>query len=142
MRRSLAAVPLALLLALVGCSDSTSSTPSSAPTPSSTASAEQEELSFEIIGTCTSEAGTLTSVSSGFTPGGNYTTEAWYPNGDPYLGLDNPGRVADNGSTPAWNWNCALGENEGGDPPGEYRVKITDNATGRSIETTLTVHEP
>lgn len=101
-----------------------------------------QSLSFTVIGRCTSDAGTLTSIGRGFTPNGTYTTEVTYPNGDPYVAIDNPGTAAADGSTPNWKWPCAMGANGKGDPPGEYKVKITDNSTGRSVNTTFTVYEP
>ncbi len=151
-------IAVLFVFAASGC---TEDAPSSSPEPSPTQSEQTETspkpekprksktpqakgpLMFKIIGNCTSESGTLTSVSSGFTPGGPYSTEAWYPSGKPYTQISNPGYASGSGSTPGWNWPCAEGETAGkGDPPGEYRAVITDLTTGKSIETSFVVGKP
>jgi hypothetical protein len=117
-----------LVLAVASCSND------GAPTP--------EPLKFRVIGSCTSNEGTLTSVSSGFTPDGPYTTEAWYPNGRPYTMIENPGYASASGSTPGWSWPCAEGANDKGDPPGTYKIKVTDLTSKRFVQTTLVVGKP
>ena len=113
--------------------------------PSLVASATDQAnvpLTFTVIGSCTSAGGTLTAVGSGFTPNSTYSTEVWYPDGRPYVSIDNPGNADVSGATPDWQWPCALGESDGGDPPGTYKVTITDIATGRTVDTTFEVGEP
>lgn len=140
-RRSLAGA-LLVLGAVTACADNSSVTlpsptptsPSQTPSPSPSA----KPLVFRVIGQCTTKAGTLTSFSRGFTPGGAYTTEATGPDGKPYVDIDNPGDASSIGDTPRWKWPCQ-GPN---DLPGEYKIKVTDNATGRFVTTTLTVGAP
>jgi hypothetical protein len=153
MRRALSGLSAALLvLAVTGC---TNDPPTADPSPSPVQSEGVEPtlkppkapkpkgpLKFRVVGSCTSTEGTLTSVSSGFTPSGPYNTEAWYPSGTPYTMIDNPGYASSRGSTPNWSWPCALGANNKGDPPGTYKLKVTDLTTGKSVRTTLTVGKP
>lgn len=110
-------------------SPSVSSPEASGPSSPPQAIPEQPAppLSFTINGACTTQTGTLTSTSSGFTPGGRFTISAAYPNGSPYSALSRGagGTVRGDGSV-AWQWACA------GDPAGTYTTTITDTATGRS----------
>lgn len=82
-------------------------------------------LRFSVTGSCTTDAGTLSASSSGFTPGGTVRINAWRPNGSSYTNLIGTGRVRSNGSAP-WTWPCA------GDPPGTYTTEVVDTTTGRN----------
>jgi hypothetical protein len=134
-----------LVTACGGSGETNGARATSSPTASAGHSNEPavQELGFVVVGKCTSKSGTLTANGSGFTPNGQYTTEAWYPDGKPYIGIANPGTASSEGTTPGWEWPCAEGEKEGeGDPPGTYKVKVTDNTTGKSVETTFEVGVP
>lgn len=83
-------------------------------------------LSFSIVGTCTTDSGTLVARTSNFTPGGTYAVTAWRPDGSLYpLGGGASGRVAPDG-TIIWQWPCA------GDSPGDYTTEVVDTSTGRA----------
>jgi hypothetical protein len=82
-------------------------------------------LSFGVTGACTTNGGTLTGTSSGFTPGGTYYVRAWYPDGSEYTGIRHSATVRADG-TIVWTWPCA------GDPAGTYTTQVTDEATGRT----------
>lgn len=99
----------------------------SATTPSSTGPAPGSSTpQLALHGSCTTNGGTITSTSAGFTPGGRYSIRAWYPNGSAYpLGSGAVGTVRGDG-TIVWKWPCA------GDPAGRYGTEVTDTATGRS----------
>lgn len=88
-------------------------------------SGQTTPLSFGVTGSCTTNGGTLTGTSSGFTPGGTYYVRAWYPNGSEYTGITHSATVRADG-TIVWTWPCA------GDPPGTYKTQVTDEATGRT----------
>ncbi len=102
---------------------------------SSHSSASAGPLSLAIAGSCTSSGGALSSVSSGFTPGGTDSISATYPNGQPYTNIIDHGRVNSSGSI-AWYWPCA------GDPAGTYATTVTDNSTGRSVTADFTIGAP
>jgi len=119
------------------------------PTSDRTEAGESPEgdLKFKVTGMCTSNGGTLRAIGSNFTPYQQYTTQVWYPNGDPYPSdlISNPGNVSANGTTPWWTWPCDLGANDVGDPPGKYEVLITEyveGASARTVRTTFTIREP
>jgi hypothetical protein len=78
-----------------------------------------------ITGSCTTNGGTLGSTSSGFTPGGTATIQAWYPDGREYTNLASESSVRSDGSI-AWSWPCQ------GDPSGTYTTMAVDDATGTS----------
>jgi surface antigen len=80
---------------------------------------------LSIVGSCTPSGGTLTSTSSGFTPGGVATIRAWYPDGREYTNIISTSRVRGDGSI-GWLWPCA------GDPAGRYNTEAIDGQTGRS----------
>lgn len=88
---------------------------------------EPEPLKLEIIGTCTTESGTLTGRASGFVAGW-YAVTAYYPDGREYHLDSNSITARDDGSLP-WTWSCA------GDPPGTYTTEISTldglESTGR-----------
>jgi hypothetical protein len=88
-------------------------------------SAPAAPLTFAVTGTCTTDGGTLTGESSGFTPGGMYNVRAWYPDGSEYTGITHSAQVHSDG-TIVWRWPCA------GDPSGTYTTQVTDEATGQS----------
>jgi len=100
-----------------------------------------------IVGTCDPLGGELTADAEGFTPGADYETTGQYPDGTEYTAIENPGRVDEDGTLPDWGWPCADGDPEGpagpgcGDPPGEYTVRVTDDA-GRSAEASFTIDPP
>ncbi|MEV0133044.1 DUF4407 domain-containing protein [Dactylosporangium sp. NPDC050688] len=81
-------------------------------------------LMFAVTGSCTTVGGTLSSTSSGFTPGGRYAIEVRRPDGNAYTGFTATGTVRPGGNI-MWTWPCA------GDPVGTYTTRITDNSTGR-----------
>ncbi|MEX5720017.1 hypothetical protein [Geodermatophilus maliterrae] len=89
-------------------------------------------LNLEIVGTCTTAGGTLTSSSANFTAGGEYNVAATYPDGQPYTNLDTTGTVNSDGSLP-WEWSCE------GDPAGTYTTYLVDLATGRDVTATFTI---
>jgi hypothetical protein len=78
-----------------------------------------------ITGACTSSGGTLSGASSGFTPGGHATINAWNPDGSVYANLVHDSVVGGDGSI-TWKWPCA------GDPAGTYSTEAIDNTTGLS----------
>ncbi|HZM64124.1 MAG TPA: hypothetical protein VFB59_03260, partial [Candidatus Saccharimonadales bacterium] len=73
--------------------------------------------------------------SRGFTPNGEYRTQAWYPDGTPYTHLfdGGKGRADATGSTPNWTWDCKDGANNRPDPNGIYIIKMTDVTTGHWV---------
>lgn len=81
-------------------------------------------LQFAVTGSCTTVGGTLTAVSSGFTPGAEYSISARYPDGSNYPLAYPSGTVRANGAV-VWNWPCA------GDPAGTYTTSLTDYGTGQ-----------
>lgn len=92
-----------------------------------------QALSVSVTGSCTTDGGTLTGSSSGFTPGKKYTVSATRPDGSDYpLGAGSSGTVRSNG-TIVWNWPCQ------GDPAGTYSTRVTDTATGRTASATFTI---
>ena len=82
---------------------------------------------FAVIGSCTTAGGTLTSVSSNFTPGAKYWIDARYPDGATYPLSKPSGTVRPDGSV-VWLWPCA------GDPAGTYTTMITDYGTGQATD--------
>jgi hypothetical protein len=82
-------------------------------------------LPFRVIGSCTSAEGTLGAVSSGFTPGGQFSVSATYPSGLPYPLTYTTGTVRPDGSV-GWRWPCA------GDPPGTYHTELVDLSDGNN----------
>lgn len=85
-------------------------------------------LSFKVVGSCTTAGGTLTAVSSNFTPGAQFEVNAAYPNGSPYPLAKTAGTINSDGSAP-WSWPCA------GDPAGDYSTELVDLGTGRTVTT-------
>jgi hypothetical protein len=85
------------------------------------------DLVFTVVGTCTTTDGTLHANSAGFSPGGEFSVAAWYPDGSPYRDLKSSGTVRADGSVP-WEWSCA------GDPAGTYGTSLVDLETGRYVE--------
>ena len=83
-------------------------------------------LGLTVTGSCTTASGTLTAVSSNFTPGTEFEVSATYPNGSAYPLVKTSGTVNADGSVP-WTWPCA------GDPPGAYSTELVDLATGRTV---------
>jgi hypothetical protein len=81
-------------------------------------------LPFSVVGTCTTAGGTLSGKATGFTVGGTYTVQAWRPDGAPYPLASSKGTVTAGGGV-NWTWPCA------GDPAGDYRTELTDDASGR-----------
>jgi hypothetical protein len=88
--------------------------PASAPTP---------PLEFRVSGSCTTAGGTLSSVSSNFTPGATFLVQATYPDGDSYPLANDEGTVQADGSV-TWTWPCA------GDPAGIYSTTLVDESDG------------
>jgi hypothetical protein len=100
-------------------------------------------LTFKVIGACTSDSGVLTAVGSGFTPDATYTTEVWYPDGKEYTNFNPVGTASSTGATPDWKWPCGpYGDVQVGDPAGTYKVRVTDNTSGRQVTTTFTINKP
>ena len=136
---------LGILVAAPGCGTDSGDSPSdagiSATAGAASAAPSQADangpLTIKVAGSCRGN-GVMTLESSGFTPNQGYTTEVWYPDGRPYGYIVN-GTADANGKTPNWKWNCNDTANGTPDPVGEYRLKMTDNATGRSAETTFKV---
>lgn len=90
------------------------------------------QLVFSVVGSCSSDGGTLFGKSSGFSPGGSYGVAAWYPDGRAYPGLRGTGTVDGDGSV-AWTWPCA------GDPSGTYGTELVDEATGAQVRASFTI---
>lgn len=82
-------------------------------------------LPFRVVGSCTSVRGTLAAVSSGFTPGGEFSVSATYPDGLSYPLAYATGTAQQDGSV-GWHWPCA------GDPPGTYHTELVDLSDGNS----------
>ena len=82
-------------------------------------------LVFNVVGSCTTSGGTLTSDSANFTPGAQYSISASYPDGSPCPLAHSTGTVSATGSV-AWQWPCA------GDPPGTYTTELVDEGDGQS----------
>lgn len=99
------------------------------PTPSAS------PLEFSVIGECRTVGEKLLAESSGFTPGGQYRSEAWYPGGARYP-LDFTVGTANSDGTVNWGWTC-----EADDPAGTYTTTVTDLKTGRNTgRVSFTVH--
>jgi hypothetical protein len=79
---------------------------------------------FNVVGHCSRGRGSLFAAGSGFTPNGRYVTMAWYPSGEPYTRIANPGHASPQGTTPNWRWPC-----EKIDPKGTYEVRVVDLET-------------
>lgn len=111
--------------------------------------ASKDGLTIQVFGTCGSnpeQKQALRLHASGFTPGGVYMTEAYFPNEAPLNGaryrfLKNFGynKAANDGSTPAWTWDCWLAQGTPGDPPGTYKLTLHDLTTGKTVTTNFTV---
>ncbi|NKQ28289.1 hypothetical protein [Streptomyces galbus] len=85
---------------------------------------------LQIVGDCNSVGQVLQSSSSGFTPGGSYTTEVLDPDGQPYTRSDfNPHGTANASGVLGWRWQC-----DQGDKTGQYRTRVTDDTTGKSTD--------
>lgn len=147
MKKLAAAIAVVAVVAGCGGSDSASDTPkatatersASSPTPNK----KMPKLQFKVTGSCVSGKGTLRSKSSGFTPGGSYTTDAWYPNGRHYTDMNRFGKAWPDGITSSWQWPCDIPDSKGRiDPPGKYKIRMTDNTTGRTVTTYLKVGKP
>ncbi|HEX5493606.1 MAG TPA: CHAP domain-containing protein [Mycobacteriales bacterium] len=89
-------------------------------------------LSFEVIGSCTSNGGELHARSANFTPGGPFEVSASYQNGAPYPLAATSGTVRPDGSV-GWIWPCA------GDPPQTYQTSLVDLRTGRTVTAYFTI---
>jgi hypothetical protein len=134
-----AAVVAIVLPAVPGCGDGESpadAPATTAPVASSTGS-PAAELRVAVTGTCKDPEG-MRLQSSGFTPNGTYTTEVWYPDGKPYTFIA-PGVADAQGATPNWRWNCNVTNTGSPDPAGTYKLRMTDDTTGRSITTNFVV---
>lgn len=147
-----------LMLALTACGKGgddaaaggqQSSSPSASPSQEDLGSSDTlpnprlPKLKFKVTGSCTSAGGVLKAQGQGFTPSGSYTTRVWYPDGTPYDDLEPTGYASEAGTTPGWSWPCGPYDNVvKGDPPGTYRVVMTDDVTGRRVKTTFTIKEP
>jgi hypothetical protein len=83
-------------------------------------------LQFRVAGSCTTAGGTLSSVSSTFTPGATYSVQASYPNRDAYPLAYDQGTVKADGSV-TWTWPCA------GDQAGTYSTTLVDESDGQQI---------
>lgn len=80
---------------------------------------QRPPLQFDVVGACDTTGGILIGKSANFTPGGDYSISAAYPDGRDYV-LDKPvGTVRADGSAP-WRWPCK------GDPPGRYSTILYD----------------
>ncbi|MEU5208820.1 peptidoglycan-binding protein [Streptomyces sp. NPDC020742] len=84
-----------------------------------------DPLHLEIVGTCTRADQRLINRSSGFTPGGGYTDEVIAPDGSTLQNVFTTGTVNSDGSLKL-AWPCSST-----DLRGTYRVRVTDQATGR-----------
>jgi hypothetical protein len=87
-------------------------------------------LMITVKGHCNDKGG-LRLDGKGFTPGGTYLTQAWYPvsqKSRQYTHLqDNGLGVADDkGHTPNWRWDCNDGEKGKPDPRGVYTLMMVD----------------
>jgi hypothetical protein len=131
---------LLVLIALAGCGSSTPSTGSK-----SSAAATRGPLIVKMMGKCRSKVngGVLYPSVKGFTPGGTFTVNAWYPDGSPYRYLHHQGRVGSDGTlrkttdpTVKWGWACGDGANGKSDPATHgskrYTIQFKDDKTGRS----------
>jgi hypothetical protein len=95
-------------------------------------------LKFKVVGKCYSETGggTLLAKSSGFTPDSTYSRAAWYPKKpgaaarSEYSYLVREGHTTANGKA-YFEWDCGKGANGQPDPPGRYKLRVTDDSTGR-----------
>lgn len=105
-------------------------------TPSEQDPAPETPLRFGIIGHCSTEGGTLVGMGYGFTPGGEYLTEAYDPKGNPYTEFDNTGTADAQGRITTWRWPCT------GDPAGVYEVTIFDITTTRSQDDEFEILPP
>ncbi len=86
-----------------------------------------EPLSFAITGKCTTAGGQLTATSSGFSPGGRYTTSTGFsPSG--WMYDEHEGTVDQHGSVP-WVLPCGGGQ----DVDIELGSVITDVTTDRRV---------
>jgi hypothetical protein len=102
-------------------------------------------LTIQVMGH-TSDPGGLWLRGSGFTPNGEYYTEVYYPLDSPQKGAEytfiRDGRADANGATPGWRWDPAVTDTGEPDPPGEYRLTMHDNQTGRKVSTTFNITKP
>ena len=53
---------------------------------------------------------------------------------------DAEGKASEQGTTPNWKWPCNYQGQ--GDPPGTYKLTITDRETNRKVDTTFEVGKP
>ncbi|MDX8149520.1 hypothetical protein SK854_45875 [Lentzea sp. BCCO 10_0061] len=87
---------------------------------------------IEIRGTCTSAGGSLSAVSSGFTPGGPFTLSiSWNPVEEEVF----QGKVDARGGVP-WTWSCADRDS------GDYDLRAVDEASGRWAWSKFRVNTP
>jgi hypothetical protein len=150
----LAVAVLVAAMSLVGCSGDEAPAPAPVPQvqvepdasvatlPAAGPEAADSGLTVQVVGECGQPGSKgLRLKASGFTPNGQYMTEAYYPDGKRYTYLLNGGygAAATDGSAPSWSWECYLGPNNTQDPPGEYKLTMHDVPTGRSVSTTFTV---
>ena len=115
------------------------------PKPAPGTAVTHDGLTIRVNGTCANN-GVMTLVSSGFTAGGKYRTEAWYPNGEPYTYMRSIGNVVKDSptergatDTPAWEWDCRVTPDGALDPEGVYTLTMTDLATKRKVTATFEV---
>lgn len=108
-------------------------------------SASMKPLKIGIGGGCRSAAygpGQIQIVGTGFTPGGKYTWTIRYPNDRPYtfdpFHTHHATDVLPLGVIHL-SVSCGIGADGKPDPPGAYKIKVTDESTGRSITTTYRV---
>jgi hypothetical protein len=161
VRRAVLAALLSLAVAACGGNDATPASSSSPPLSAraSASATAKSALHFNVecvTKKCESDGknaeGTFRAKASNFTPNGPYIFCAWYPNGTKYDNWMNPvtyngqscsqGMVDAQGAAPGWSWKIDVGSGGSVDPPGNYRIQITDIRTGRSKETTFTIHRP
>lgn len=139
----------AAFLTLVGCggSDNKEKTVNPDPAPSATTSVSTQpagKLKFRLTDDkCVIGYDVVGAVSSGFKPGGEYTTTAKYPDGRPYTDIGNPGFASATGTTPNWRWDCTTrDENRKLDPPGLYRITVREKESGRSVSVSIRAVKP
>jgi hypothetical protein len=125
---------------VAGCGGSKNT--SSKPQPESTATStpvSKGPLKFKVIGKCYSKTGggTLLAKSGGFTPNSTYSRAVWYPK-EPgaaarseYKFLTPQGHTTPRGKA-VFEWDCNYTSNGEPDPPGKYKLQITDDSTDRS----------
>jgi hypothetical protein len=138
---------LCAVVVLAGCGgdEGTQSSPQAENTPASTSASgsgspkAKGPLKFKVVGKCYSEpgGGTLLARSTGFTPSSTYTRVAWYPKKpgtaarSEYRFLVREGHTTPRGKA-IFEWDCNYTSDGEPDPPGRYKLQVTDDATSRS----------